>query len=95
MLGIDPNFIKHELNVLPKDQLVKQQGRRSATEYVDIVIEKVKKLKEATVIMEVLYPSWLSTIVMVNKKTTSGESMSTSYKPQLGLSERLLLFAQN
>ena len=41
MTGIDPNFIKHELNILPKARPVKQKGRRSATEHVDAVIEKV------------------------------------------------------
>ena len=28
MPGIDPNFIKHKLNVLPEARLVKQRGRR-------------------------------------------------------------------
>ena len=53
MLGIDPNFIKHELHVIPEAKLVKQRGRRSATKYVDAVIEEVEKLKEASAITEV------------------------------------------
>ena len=57
MLGIDPNFIKHKFNVLPDTRPVKQRGRRSAPEHVDVVIEEVEKLKEASAITEVLYSS--------------------------------------
>ncbi|GFZ15616.1 hypothetical protein Acr_25g0000250 [Actinidia rufa] len=70
MLGIDPNFIKHELNVQPDFRPVKQRGRRSAPEHVDAVIEEVEKLKEADAIIEVIYPSWLSNTVVVKKKTS-------------------------
>ncbi|GFZ12774.1 hypothetical protein Acr_23g0011590 [Actinidia rufa] len=67
--GIDPNFIKHELNVQPDFRPVKQRGRRSAPEHMDAVIEEVEKLREADTIVEVLYPSWLSNTVVVKKKT--------------------------
>ena len=43
---IDLNFIRHDLNVLSDARPVKQQGRRSTTEHVNVVIEKVEKLKE-------------------------------------------------
>ena len=45
MPEIDPIFINHELNVIPKAKLVKQRGCRSAIEHVDAVIEEVKILK--------------------------------------------------
>ena len=67
MPGIDLNFIIHELNVLPDARPVKR-GRRSTTEHLDAVIEEVKKL-EVSAITLVLYSSWLSNTVMVNKKT--------------------------
>ena len=57
ILGIDPNFTKHELKIMPNAQLVKQQGRGSGTEHVNAVIKEVENLKEANAIMEVLYPS--------------------------------------
>ena len=57
MPEIDPNFIKHELNVLPNARPVKQWGRRSVIEHMDAVIEEVEKLKEASAITKVLYPS--------------------------------------
>ena len=47
---------------------MKQRGRSSTTEHVDAVIEEVEKMKEASVITEVLYPRWLSNTVMVKKK---------------------------
>ena len=67
MLRIDPNFIMNELNVIPEAHSVKQRGRRSAVKHVNMVIE-VEKLKEASVITKVLYPSWLSNTVVVKKK---------------------------
>ncbi|GFS40490.1 hypothetical protein Acr_00g0068850 [Actinidia rufa] len=69
MPRIDPNFIRHELNVQPEFRPVKQRGRRSVPEHVDAVSEEVEKLREADAIVEVLYPSWLSNTVVVKKKT--------------------------
>ena len=63
MPRIDLSFIKHELNVIPEAYPMKQRGRRSATEFVDALIEDVEKLKKASVIMEFLtligYPKQL------------------------------------
>ena len=55
MPRIDPDFIKHDLNVLLDARPVKQRRRRSAPEHVDAVIEEVDKLKKASTITEVLY----------------------------------------
>ena len=68
MLGIDPDFIKHELNILLEARLVRQRVRRSKTKLVDDVIEEVERLKEVSAITEILYPSWLSKTVMLKKK---------------------------
>ena len=68
MPGIDPSFIKHELNVLLDARLVKQRERKSALDHVDTLIEEVEKFKEASAITEVLYPSWLSNTAVVKKK---------------------------
>ncbi|GFS36152.1 hypothetical protein Acr_00g0044380 [Actinidia rufa] len=70
MPKIDPNFIKHELNVQSDFRPIKQRGRRSASEHMDAVIEEVEKLKEADAIIKVIYPSWLSNTVVVKKKTS-------------------------
>ena len=37
------------------------------------MIEEVEKLKEASAIVEVLYPSWLSNTVVLKKKTGNGK----------------------
>ena len=54
---IDPNFIRHKLNVLPDARSMKERGRIYSTEHVDVVIEELEKLKEVSAITEVLYPS--------------------------------------
>ena len=50
MPRINPNFIKHQLDVLPDARPVKQRGRRSIPKHVDAVIEEVEKLKETNAI---------------------------------------------
>ena len=76
MSRIDPNFIRHKLNVLSDARLMKQQGRKLATEYVDAMIEEVENLKEVSAIIEVLYSSCLFNTVVVKKNTkASGGSV--------------------
>ena len=38
MPRIDPDFIKHEFTILPDARPIKQRGRRSAPEYVNVII---------------------------------------------------------
>ena len=52
--GIDPNFIGHELNFILEARPMKQRGRRFMANHVDVIIEEVEKLKEASAIIEVL-----------------------------------------
>ena len=67
-LGVDPNFICHNLNVnlmvIPK----KQPPWRSSKEHAKVIKEEVNKLKCARAIKEVFYLEWLANIVMVKKK---------------------------
>ena len=56
MLGVDPEFIVHKLNVDPLFSPKKQKPRRSAKEHVEAVKQEVKRLKEAGVIKEVFFP---------------------------------------
>ena len=55
--GIDPSFIEHKMNIIPEARLVMQREMRSATEYVNTMIEEVDKLNEVSAITEILYPS--------------------------------------
>ena len=50
MLGIDLSFIRHELNMMPEAQPIKQNGKWSAVKHIDIVIEEVDKLIEVDAI---------------------------------------------
>ena len=54
---IDPNLIRQEINIMPEARPMKQRGRRSVAEYVNLVIKEVEKLKEASAITEFFYPN--------------------------------------
>ena len=69
MSGVDPSFIKHELDVRPGSKPVVQRPRRSTAIHTDAIIEEVDRLAEAKVIREVQYPTWLANTVVVKKKT--------------------------
>lgn len=45
ILGVDPSFIMHKLNVDPKAVPKKQRLRRSTKPHVEAVKEEVEKLK--------------------------------------------------
>ena len=66
--GVDPEFIVHKLNVDPLYPPKKQKLRRSAKEHVDIVGQKVKRLKEVGAIKEILFLEWRANTVVVKKK---------------------------
>ena len=71
--GVDPSFICHHLNVNPSITPRKQPPRRSSKDHSDAVRGEVTKLKQVGAIKEVFYPEWLVNIVVVKKKTGSGE----------------------
>ena len=66
--GVDPEFIVHKLNVDPTFPPKKQKLRRSAKEHIEVVRQKVRKLKEAGAINEIFFPNWLANTVVVKKK---------------------------
>ena len=68
VLGVDPEFICHHLNVNPTIT-PKQQPQRSSKEHVEVVKEEVNKLKQAREINEVVYPEWLANTIVVKKKS--------------------------
>ena len=68
-LGVDPDFICHNLNVNPFVLLKKQPLRRLSKEHFDAVKEEVLKLKRVGAIKEVFYPEWLANTVIVKKKS--------------------------
>ena len=56
MLGVDPNFICHHLNVNPSVTPRKQPPQRSSKDHSDTVKDEVMKLKQARTIKKVFYP---------------------------------------
>ena len=68
-LGIDPNFICHQLNVNLLATSKKQPPWHPSKEHIDAVKDEVRKLKQVGAIKEVFYPEWLANIVVVKKKS--------------------------
>ena len=68
MLGVDPKFIVHRINVDPLFPPKKQKSRRSAKEHVEAPKQEVKQLKEVGAIKEVFFLKWLANTVVVKKK---------------------------
>ena len=66
---MDPEFIRHHLNVNPLIAPKKQLSRRSSKAHAEAVREEVAKLKQAGAIKEVFYPEWLANKVVVKKKS--------------------------
>ena len=68
-LGVDPNFICHNLNVSPSIAPMKQPPRHFSKKKYDVVKKEVIKLKRTGAIKEVFYPKWLANTVAVKKKS--------------------------
>ena len=68
VLGVDPEFIVHRLNVDLSFPPKKQKPRRSAREHIEAVRSEVQKLNEAGAIKEIYFSEWLANTVMVKKK---------------------------
>ena len=67
-LGVDPNFICHDLNVNPSITPKKQPPRHSYKDHFNVVKEEVIRLKWVGVIKEFFYWKWLANTVVVKKK---------------------------
>ena len=67
MLGIDPQLIKHTLNVDPLRKPIKQNKRSFAPERQEAIKQEVEKLLKAGFIEEIQFWKWLANPVMVKK----------------------------
>ena len=67
VLGVDPKFIVHKLNVDLLYPSKKQKLRRSAKEHVDTIEQEVKRLKEVGAIKEIFFLEWRANTVVVKK----------------------------
>jgi hypothetical protein len=66
--GVSPNLACHSLAIPPDSKPVQQSRRKLAPERSEIIMEKVRRLLVAEAIRPVLYPTWLSNMVVVKKK---------------------------
>ena len=66
---VNPEFICHDLNVSSKATPKKQLPRHLSKEHVEVVKDKVRKLKQTGAIKEVFYPEWLANTVVARKKS--------------------------
>ena len=69
MSGVPREVIEHHLAVCPNARPVKQKARRQAPEKQDFIVKEVEKLKKASIIKEVVHPTWLANGVVVPKHT--------------------------
>ena len=69
VLGLDPKFICHHLNVNSSVPPKRQPPQRPSNEHVEAIKSEVTKLKQTEVIKEVFYPQWLANTIVVKKKT--------------------------
>ena len=69
MLGIEPNIMCHSFVLNPKLKLVSQLKRKGGKEKRKTIVEEVDKVMKDGFIGEIQYPTWLSNVIMVKKKT--------------------------
>lgn len=67
-LGIDPDFICHQLNVSLGAVPRRKPPQRSSREHAEVVKEEVNKLKQGGAIKEAFYLEWFANTVVVKKK---------------------------
>jgi hypothetical protein len=66
--GVSPNLACHSLAIPSDAKPVQQRRRKLAPERSEIIMEEVRRLLAAEVIRPILYPTWLSNTVVVQKK---------------------------
>lgn len=67
MLGIDLEFMNHRLATFPDVHLVAQKRRKMSPDKAQEVKKQIQALLDPGFIWEVIYPTWLSNVVMVKK----------------------------
>ena len=65
--GVPREVIEHHLVVCPQVWPVKQKVRKQALERQALIIEEIRKLEAAGLVIGVLHPTWLANLVVVRK----------------------------
>jgi hypothetical protein len=69
LVGVSRSIIEHSLGIDPSVRPKKQRLRKMSDEKTEAAKAKVHRLLEAKFIEPVAYPTWLSNVVMVQKKS--------------------------
>ena len=73
LVGVSRSIIEHSLGIDPSVRPKKQRLRKMSDEKTEAAKAEVHRLLEAKFIEPVAYPTWLSNVVMVQKKAGNGE----------------------
>jgi hypothetical protein len=73
LVGVSRSIIEHSLGIDPSVRPKKQRLHKMFDEKTEAAKAEVHRLLEAKSIESVAYPTWLSNVVMVQKKAGSGE----------------------
>ena len=74
MKGVHPSAYTHHIYIKEDCKLVRQTQRRMNPALKDIVKEELQKLLDAGFIYPISDSEWVSPLVLVPKRTGSGES---------------------
>ena len=69
LVGVSRSIIEHSLGIDPSVRPKKQRLRKMSDEKTEAAKAEVHRLLEAKFIEPVAYPTWLSNVVMVQKKS--------------------------
>ena len=67
MLEIDPKFMSHQLSVFLRARPVAPERRRMSQDKALTVQEQFQSILDVGFIREIVYPTWLSNVIMVKK----------------------------
>ena len=71
MFGLDPSLVEHGIVLNPRVKIVKQRLRRLHPRPTHQVKTEVDQLNKAKFIRVVLYPHWVTNIVLIMQKNES------------------------
>jgi hypothetical protein len=68
LVGVSKDVIEHRLQLSPSAKPKKQKLRKMADKKIQATKAEVQRLLDAGFIRKVVYPKWVSNVVMVRKK---------------------------
>jgi hypothetical protein len=85
LVGVSRSIIEHNMGIDPSVRPKKQWLRKMSDEKTEAAKAEVHRLLEAKFIEPVAYPTWLSNVVMVQKKERQVANVHRLHQSQQGL----------